>query len=230
MLILTLWTLFFLGALALAVGGHVSADLRLAAGVREGAMATALARAGAERAAMAVLRNPTNWNGMVEGDLGSDETVFRDNDSLAGGTFSVYYEYVQQETGLVATNFGVVREARKININKRRDNAREQLLSLGVPPGVIEHIFLWPARKTERLEDEGGPGLFESLHELLLVEGVTGELYARLAPHVTLYSGETFGGVAQGVVRREGGGPVATRRVAFVFDRRQARFVHWYEF
>ena len=235
-LILTLWTLFFLAALALAIGGHVSADLRLAEGLGQQVTATMLARAGAERAALAVLRNPTNWNGTADAELRNDPAVFRDNDSLEGGTFSVYYLYVDSGTGLVATNYGIVREDRKVNIN-RGVSERERLVALGVPPDVADNILLWPGRKKKSLAERGRngyPALYESVHELLLVDGVTEELYSRLVSHVTLYRGDTYGGVSEGRVRPshsgQAGGVSASRRVAFVFDRRKAGFVYWHEF
>ena len=84
MLILALWTLFFLGALALAVGSRVSGSLRLAHAMKVNMTAYALARAGAERAVMEIMINSTNWDGVRDEDLTTDPDLFEDNASLDG--------------------------------------------------------------------------------------------------------------------------------------------------
>jgi len=226
-MILALWSLFFLAALALAVGARVSADLRLATGLKARVTAAELARAGVERAVMEIMTNTTNWSGTADDDLGNDEKVFKDNESLPGGSFTVSYVYLAGRPGLVVTNYGVVKESRKININSRRGGSRERLIALGVPSDTADNILAWPSRK-KRLAKQGKPGYpanYESLHELLLVDGVTGELYAQILPHVTIFRGDTFGGVSEGIA----GDGLAVRRISFVFDRKVARFVHWHE-
>jgi len=227
-LVLALWSLFFLGALALAIGAHVSADLRVASSLKAEATARALARAGVERAVMEILRNTTNWDGVADAELGSDESLFKDNDSLPGGRFTVSYTYLVGGSGVIATNFGIVRETRKININSRRSGARERLIGLGVPGSVADNILGWPSRKKKRLAKQGRtgyPAVYESLHELLVVDGVTDEVYTRILPHVTIFRGSAYGGVSEGTA----GEGLAVRRIAFVFDRKRALFVHWHE-
>jgi len=227
-LILALWSVFFLGALALAVGAHVSADLRLAASLKAGTTAAELARAGVERAVMEIIINSTNWDGTADNELGNDERVFKNNDSLPGGSFTVSYTYLAGRTGVVVTNYGILKETRKININSRRGGAREKLIALGVPSDTADNILAWPGRKKKRLAKQGKtgyPAIYESLHELLLVDGVTEELYASILPHVTIFRGETFGGVSEG----KAGDGLAVRRISFVFDRKKAQFVHWHE-
>jgi hypothetical protein len=235
-LILALWSLFFLGVLALAVGAHVSANLKLAGSLKADVVAYYLARAGTELAAMQILHHSTNWNGTADDELHSDESLFQDNDSLAGGTFSVTYAFVPEATGAVVTNYGILRESRKININSRSHAARQRLVALGVSQSVAENILNWPAAKKNELAKEAGRGYsagYQSVHELLLVHGVTDLLFARIEPHVTIYGKSCYGGMAEGIVRsdaaRGSGMIVSRRRISFVFDRSKSGFVYWHE-
>ena len=175
---------------------------------------------------MELLANPTNWSGVADAALGNNESLFKGNDDLPGGQFTVSYTFVAAAGGLVATNYGIVKEARKININSRRSGSKERLTALGVPGNVADNILSWPSRKKKRLANQGKtgyPATYESLHELLLVDGLTSELYTRVLPHVTIFRGDAFGGVSDGVAGN------TIRRIAFVFDRKKRRFVYWHE-
>jgi type II secretory pathway component PulK len=231
-LILALWSLFFLGALALAVGARVSAGLRLARHIRRDTVERALAKAGVERAVMEVLVNATNWNGVRDEDLASDEALFHDNDSLEGGTFSVTYSYAATNGGLSVTNYGVVSEARRVNINDprqaRRLSALLQTLGVKDPAGLASRIVRRSGRREESASGSGrggnGDGKYESLHELLHVEGLTRELFVELEPHVTIFGPSCYRGVSEGRTHSSRG-----RRIGFVFNGKTAKLLYWHE-
>jgi len=232
-LILALWTLFFLGALALAVGAHVSANLKLAGSLKASTTAYYLARAGVEKAIMEVVCNPTNWESSAEDSLKSAEGIFKDNRALDGGTFSVIYTFVSTDSGRIVTNYGVISEARRININKTRSEKNlETLLSvLGVADssGISKRIIGWPAEKKKLAEEAGNRYSryrFESLRELLMVKGVTHELFVRVEPFLTVYGRRCFGGMAVG---RASGSETEDRRIAFVCNRNGEK-VYWHEY
>jgi len=243
-LILALWTLFFLGSLALAVGAHVSANLRLAGRVKTGNTAHYLARGGVERAVFDVIVNATNWDGVTDEDLNSDELIFKDNDSLDGGAFSVMYAFVPTNTGVVSTNYGVVTERRRIDVN--RSSQRTVALALAERVEEIDEKTAFAVAKAivdyrnkksdtqKELTGKPGKGNFEHSRELLLVPGIGPEVFAQIRPHVTIYGKSCFRGTAEG--RALAGQAdaekvvVDTCRIDFVFDSGESRFVYWREY
>ena len=250
-LILALWALFFLGALAVAVGSHVSAVIAVARHARSGMQARLLAAAGVERAIAAVSNSPTNWDGVAEGEFRSDEALFKENRELENGFFSVYYTYVSTNGGMTVTNYGVVCEGSRVNLNRV---GHSKLVALfreraGVDETAAADIAAsikdWRDRDDVALtggaEDAYYQGLAEGYpcantpfrrpEELLLVKGVTPEVYEAVAPYVTVYGDTCYRGTAEGAVRskdrREARGDVR-HRVHFVADVRDPpRVVYW---
>lgn len=242
-LILALWTLFFLTALALAVGGRVSAVMAQAGALKRGVTSTYLTRAGAERAAMDILQNSTNWNFGEFKDWVNNPELYQSNAVLAGGTFSVTYAFAEPQSGMIGTNYGVLAESQKIYLNAPKpssqwDENRDKLAKLVGSSQLAEAILGWPEEKKKlaMLADVGYSAAFESPQEMLLVEGVTYDVFLALEPHVTVLKRQraerAFGGLSEGSVVPQGvvsGLPVDRRRVAFVFDSRTAKFVYWHE-
>ncbi|MFC1452767.1 hypothetical protein ACFLSJ_05415 [Verrucomicrobiota bacterium] len=233
-LILALWSLFFLAALALAVGSHVSAGIRLASHARVNTTAYYLARAGIERAVREAIDNTTNWDGLVVGELGSDETLFRDVDALPGGTFSVYYPYVATNTGEIATNYGIVRELFKIDLNTPNAQERERLRSLA-GRDTADAILRGPegVEKKGLADRESEAYSYETLQELLLVSDVSYDLFLEIEPLVTVYGGSCYGGMAEGKATVDDGAggrrTLAICRIVFVFDKDSREVRYWHE-
>ena len=251
-LILALWTLMVLTFLALAVGGYVSANVRLATSLREGATAYALDRAGVELTMAEVMQNPSNYAGVVLADLQDHADLFRDNASLPGGTFSVFFTLDDTNTSAIVTNFGVLREAAKIDIDRASaaDYSRlgQVLKMAGASPDLAVGILSnYPSGKTIAPDDLTRYGPYEALPELLAVDGVDGTLYEALEPLITLREFErkykagveawerrlSYGGMAEGraMVQAEGREPkvLAVRRIAFVFDGLTTNLLFWRE-
>jgi general secretion pathway protein K len=251
-LILALWALFFLGALAVAVGSHVSGVLNVARYARSEMVTHLLAEAGMERAILEVVNNPTNWNGTDEDRFHSDESLFRENDDVEGGVFSVYYVYVSTNDAASVTNYGVICEANRLNINKAGHARLTAVFQErgGVTKSVAAEIAAsikdWRDKDDDALtggaEDayyrslsEGYPcanGLFRRPEELLLVKGVTRDIFEAVSPYVTVYGATCFRGTAEGVVRAERGQRKARApamcRIEFVFETRGSpRIVYW---
>lgn len=238
--ILTLWALVFLAALALAVGAHVSANLRLAAEMSARTRHQCLARAGVETAVYQVTANSTNWDGVADEDLGSDEDLFKDV-PLEHGTFTVYYTYVSTNSGATVTNYGLLCEARHVNVNRILSSAtRERLASLiedkagqtsvtasEITEGIKDY---WVQKKDMMLTDGvkiSYKGVIQSVHELLLVDALHERpwLLPRIAPFLTLYDADCFSGTAVGRATTAGG----ERRIDFVCDRK-GTVLYWYEY
>ncbi|MBN1557399.1 MAG: general secretion pathway protein GspK [Lentisphaerae bacterium] len=133
-LIVTLWTLFFLAALAVAVSGHVSAATRLAGALRADAAGRAAAQAGLEAAIMEALAE-TNVMGLAETSWNNDAARFSgsvDDAPAAGGgeralgAYRILYTYAGEEG--TATNTGVTSEAARINLNELGNRSNRAML------------------------------------------------------------------------------------------------------
>lgn len=225
--ILALWALFFLGALALAVGALVSANINLASSLRARMVARELARAGVELAIGEVVGHSTNWDHKVwqkvekgEEDPPNDEVLFKDNDSLEGGAFTVTYAYLSPGSEQMVTNHGVLCESQKAGIN--RSNSRQLKSELMERAGLsemwAEHLaaaIVACRKKADAGLTEGGGsnyaagsigeyrchgGSFRVLFELLLLKEFRDdpELFGQLEPHLTVHGKESFSGTSTG--------------------------------
>lgn len=236
-LILALWTLFMLAALAVAVGTQVSSLLALASSLRNGLIAREIAVAGVEAAIADLLAGSP--------DITNNPARFRESPILEGGVFTV--SYVTEQDGVAVTNFGLGAESRKLNINRAGTQElaallkERGLLQPDVAASVAEAIVDW--RDTDSMPLTGGAedqyygsltipypchdGDVAVVEELLLVKGMTAEAFCRIRPYVTVLSGECFGGTSVGYAVA-GGRTTAVARVDFAVDR-TGRKCFWYE-
>jgi general secretion pathway protein K len=199
-LIVTLWALFFLAALAQALHVRARSALRAAAALQADRSAYTAARAGVDRA-VAIMRSPVPLPAEIEG-----EDLF--SGSVAGGKFTVTARLPLAD-GLYRTVPGVLGEEGKVNINKAD---RELLVAFYRLAGGLtpERASVWAARTLARRG--GGPSPapgdlraaresappqneetpFLALHELSRMDGMEPDLYRRLAPWLTLYGSGNF--------------------------------------
>ncbi|MFA6321273.1 MAG: hypothetical protein WCY36_05385 [Candidatus Omnitrophota bacterium] len=203
-LVTSLWILAILSILAMGIGFRVSIEARLAKYNIDSLRALYLAKAGAAKAAYRLLKTPTTTDSLYEsGVLFSSEeksdpakaaAVF--NDSLGDGYFSVGYK----EGGVFYS--GMSEEERRININTAPENVLKNLLIyVGEDPTIASCIVQWRSP---------GPGLndgyYESLpfsykckhakfsapEELLLVKGVTRNLFEKVKDYITVSGPDKF--------------------------------------
>jgi len=217
-LILTLWVLIFLAALALAVGGHVSSSIQAARKIKSRVGCYYLARGGAERAIFESKSNTNAWDSMDQ-SWSRGEDQFKDV-AMGNGSYSVYYTYASSFAG-ITTNYGMYDEERKININKAPEVLLKSVMkNIGEldsmsAADLAAAIVDW--RDTDDTMLTGGAensyyaalsapypchnGDFQSLHELLLVKGMTMDLFLKLKPYLTIYgTGKVNINTADGVV------------------------------
>lgn len=192
-LILALWTLFFLGALALAAGSHVSSVLSAARAIKHRHEARRIAESAAAYAVVKTLRPGQEWDGTV-----SDEPSFR-NIPFARGTFSVCYTCVPSDgNGVAVTNFGVVGESGRINLNFAEEKLIRALLVRITESQEVDELAAAMAagpgagktgdRKEVLAADSARERIpYRAAAEILLVSGMTQDVYRRLAPFVTVY-------------------------------------------
>ncbi len=210
-LILVLWVLFFLAALTVAVGAHVSSAVMAGERFWSRCETRALAEAGAHLALAQVVAQTNAWDGVGVG-WNVDEDTFRDRE-VGDGTFSVYSETVDG-WGLIVTNMGVIGEDGKLNVNmiSKSEPTKQALLGMlttigklnaGEAQAIVAAIEDWIDADDEILTGGAESGYYSSLSpaylcangpmkgmaELRMVKGMSSDLYARLAPHVTVYGG-----------------------------------------
>jgi general secretion pathway protein K len=202
-IIITIWTMFFLGALVVAVAARVDGGLRVASLFKTRIESYQLARAGVEKAIIEVLSETNSWSG--PGESWCKEDLFK-NIGLGGGSYSVWHKVVQAD-GSVATVYGMGDEESRININKA---SQKQLSAFVMTAGgmdsaaaadIAASIVDWLDKDDDMLtggaeknyyEGLSQPirchnGDFQSVYELLLVKGMTPALFERLGPHMTIY-------------------------------------------
>lgn len=203
-LIIVLWTVFFLGLLCVAIGAYVGAQMELARRLNDRLYAGYAARAGVETS-LAVARMDTNgWDALTE-PWASDPKGFRDV-ACGEGVYSVYY-LSKKSDGSIATNYGIRDEQARIDLNRLDASRMELLASLLQTAGGVT------AREADQLvkniqaartaPDRDRPpssvgesgwespvllsGPFLSVHELLWVKGMRPDVFARLRDQVTVH-------------------------------------------
>lgn len=223
-LIVALWALFLLGTIAVAVGVRASSSITLAEHMRVSAVIDSLARAGVERAiASVMLGDETKMTG--EGS----EYWSRDNDTFEKGLFSV--AYATTDAGNTVTNFGVVSEGSLTNINKMAEikTLLEQNVDRATALQLTENIRKY--RLAKKILTRGGVnGRFQSIYELLLVDGMTEEIFEQIAPFVTVFDKNCYRGTAIGATDtadKKISGSSLQRHIEFVFDPKKRKIVYW---
>jgi general secretion pathway protein K len=196
-LIIVLWIITLLIVIAASFIQTMRTDVNVVANSLSRVKSESLADAGLQRA-LYELYKPQNIEGRWNTDGSSREWQYRD----------------------VSINITMQDETGKIDINRANDQLmRGLLLSQGVPeddvPKLVDAIADWrDADSNRRLKGAEsaeytaaglsyGPAnaLFQSVEELKLVLGMTPEIYARLAPLITVYSGQP--GINEQVASRE---------------------------
>ena len=196
-LIIVLWIITLLVVIAASFVQTMRTDVNVVANSLSRLKAEALADAALQRA-LYELYKPQNIDGRWNTDGSSREWQYRD------ATVTIK---MQDETG-------------KIDINRVNDQLlRGLLLSQGVADEdalkLVDAIADWrDADSNRRLKGAEAPeytaaglaygpanALFQSVEELKLVLGMTPALYARLAPLITVYSGQT--GINEQIATRE---------------------------
>ncbi len=182
-LVAVLWVVAILGLIAAVFMREARTEIALTRNLAEEAKAEALAEAGVSRAMLAL--------------LGLDETMPWQVD---GTPFA--FEY-----GGGTVQLSMQDEGGKIDLNRARDAVLQGLFtSVEVAPEAAQHLVdaIADFRDADSLRHANGAedadyakaGLpydakdapFEATEELLQVLGMTPEIYARVAPYITVYS------------------------------------------
>jgi type II secretory pathway component PulK len=225
-LIVVLWALFFLGALAVSIGTRVAASIRLAEHLKAASMVNHVASAGVARA-VAVIRS---GNEEILTGPGS-EYWSRDNPAVEGGVFSVVFLDMNGDQQSV-TNYGVTCESSRTNINNMAQirgllqNNADSVSAESLVANVRKYRL---AKKT--LTKGRSNGRFESVYEVLLVDGMTDELFEEIEPSITVFNSDCFSGISKARIFSGSGDDdasvIAEGQIEFVFNRKKGKIVYW---
>jgi len=214
-LITTLWIVSILAVMAVGIGFRVSVETRLSKYYAESQKALYLAKAGVIKSQYLLSSSKKDYDYVYECGIdysedNNPEQIFGyDMNIMESGSFSVYYELFPDSDEPLKV-YGVADEERKININAdklAKGNIGEyrrmlSVLDADITEDIIDAIIDWQDTD-ETTTGFGGAESFyyeslpkpyssknedyEIIHELLLVKGVSRELYEKLKNYLTVY-------------------------------------------
>ena len=198
-LITTLWILAILSILAIGIGFRVSMEARLSKYNIDRIKAAYFAKAGIVKAQAILLKYAnTGYDTIRECGItvpADKELIGIFTEKFGDGGFEVSYT----EEGSV--HYGMMDEERKININKAEYKVLYQLLLGKEPENLAASIINWrsPAQPmVEGAQDNDYESLaapykcknadFSCIEELMLVKGMTPEIFDSIKEYVTVYT------------------------------------------
>ena len=202
-LILTLWAIFMLAMLAVAVGAHIEGRLALARRIEQRTAGYSAARVGVERGIARLLQETNAWDG--PGEPWSDNPMDFSNVVSGVGAFSLFYA-VERSDGGSNLFYGVWDEQGKISINI--PGRLEVITALLEVAGGLSHeeaarvgeaINLARTRladkspalgtKTGWVDPHMEPGPLKSIYELCWIKGLSPGVFDKIKDYVTVSGG-----------------------------------------
>ena len=208
----TLWILALLTLLSIGIGIRVGVDIKLTSFFLNSAKAHYLAEAGLRKTIMLIEQDGSkNVDSLNEKwgcgyDFDEEEYLLKDIE-LGEGVFTVGYEFGQTEEGSPVYLYGASDEEGKLNINKV-----EFAVLVNLPDftsEIADSVMDWRDEDdVGRAEGAESPhygelehpyecksGPFSTPEELLLVKGMTPEIYEGVKDIITVYPRESDGKV-----------------------------------
>lgn len=200
------WTVGSLALLATALGSRCAAHLDLTMRQERQLQARYIALAGVQGCLQVLDSDSTpTYDGLAE-PWARSETYFS-NRPMGAGQFTVQATREDPLTGNAVSSHGLADEERKIPLNTAPPDILNALLAHAGGlreqdrEEIVDSILDWRDEDHEKgpygaesfyylgldpaYECKDGP--FENIEELLLIRGMTPELFSRLAPHVTVH-------------------------------------------
>ncbi|MBN2453428.1 MAG: general secretion pathway protein GspK [Candidatus Omnitrophica bacterium] len=202
-LIIVLWSLFFLAMLAVAVNSYVWPRLEVSSRLLGKAKMRYIASAGIRRAILEIKNDSTETYDSLHDTWSDNDEAFKEV-PFGGGTFSAVRITPADKS---KPEYGLTDEESKININKAPASVLQNLLKqeAGVADddasAIADSILDWrdsdDALHKDGHESDYYEGLnehyeckngdFESLEELLLVYGMTRDIFDKIQDIITIY-------------------------------------------
>ncbi|MDD5560716.1 MAG: general secretion pathway protein GspK [Candidatus Omnitrophica bacterium] len=205
-LIITLWVLGFLTILVVNLGFMVRTQLQFADHLQDRLKMYYLARAGIERAMVELYKDESESYDALNESWANNEEFFKDL-PFGGGFITLRYQVGSQLDGEGTTLYGVMDESSKIDINNAPLDILIILLERIGKAGTEEAIDIAGAildwRDQDVVVSAGGAeeeyyqglsspykcknGRFQIAEELLLVKGMTPEIFSAIKWVITVY-------------------------------------------
>lgn len=211
-LFISLWTISLLTIFSIALGYQVRQKLTLAQRLDEKSKLHFIGQAAVMKAVVG-LKNEEQKAFDALADLWSNNPAVFSQVPIGEGKVDISYDYIDEKTGNPQTQYGLIDEERKININKVKMPVLERLLRLvaglgetgaqelaasivdwrdadslvSIPVGSAEDIDYRNLSVPYEARDQD----FEVLDELLLVNGMNQDIFEKIKDYVTIYGGGT---------------------------------------
>lgn len=208
-LVIALWSFCLLTTFAVSLGYGVRQKIMLAQRLDERDKLHFIAEAGVKKGIAELKKKEEERSYHALNDNWSSNISAFKEINIAEGKFNICYNYIDERSGFLETRYGIVDEERKININKApravlkrlfqiildfdkieaqalaasivdwRDNDSE----LSIPLGSAED----PYYRNLKYPHEAKDAEFEVLEEVLLVRGMTEDIFERMRDYLTIY-------------------------------------------
>lgn len=207
-LVIVLWSLCLLSAFAVILGYNVRQKIALVKRIDERGALRLIAEAGVRKACFQIEKEERDSYDSLNDEWSNNPAGFKEI-TVGQGSFSVGYSFIDERTGELQGRYGLIDEERKININKAAMSVLERLIKIVLGSDEIEaqelsaSIIDWRDSDSElsiplgsaedayyrglRYPYEAKDGGFEVLDELLLVKGMSNEIFEKLKDYVTIY-------------------------------------------
>lgn len=202
-LIVILWSLFFLAMLAMAINAYIWPQLELSGRLLSKAKMHYLARAGVYRSIFEIESDKAGLYSSLHDSWSTNDEAFKDV-PLGAGTFSVIKPALPGES---KPRYGLTDEESKININKAAKDVLSYLFekeaglesddALKVADSILDWVDKDDSLHVDGREDSYYQSLskpyhckngdFQVLEELLLVYGVTRDAFDKIKDIITIY-------------------------------------------
>ena len=206
-LIIALWSLCLLATFAVILGHEVRQKITLVQRLDERDRLHFINEAGVKKAIVELKAGEQKNYDSLSGRWSNNAGAFREID-IGDGRVNICYNYDEISGGPVI-RYGLVDEESKININKVEPAVLERLFRIVLSWGEAEasdlaaSIIDWRDKDSELSAPFGGAedqyyrnldypyeakdAQFESLDELLLVKGITEDIFKNIKGYITIY-------------------------------------------
>jgi len=209
-LILALWTLTFLSIIVVQIGLTIRQRINLLMRLEARSQLRMIAGSGVKKAIAALRydweKNPRQMTATGKSYRHNNSQKFG-KQKLGNGSFTISYLYIDDNFRRQQVLYGLVDEESKININTAGRNVLMRLLHIVATPNeeeardIAEAMIAWrelgQTQTTGFYSDEYYSNLlysyetknadFELIDELLLIRGMTQEIFDKIKPFVTVY-------------------------------------------
>jgi len=205
-LIITLWVLSLLTIYSIGIGCNVSSQINFASYFKNRLTMYYLAKAGIGRAIAELFMDENATYDTLNEDLCNNEELFREKE-LGPGYFTVGYDLKDRDEGQPHVLYGVMDEAGRININRVPAEVLVKLLETvgevdsteasDMANAIVDWRDLDVSPFLNGAEDDYYTSLdtpyeckdrdLQALEELLLVRGMTKDIFSKIKDVITIY-------------------------------------------